>query len=235
MIGCRECKGRAFSATIGRNVISLLRILLWPLLAVIATLIGEIFRLNIWAILWNWFRADPLDRTVILLTAYFILQLAVVIARFLYALLHAKSLVVMKVLLPRTDSKVDQEKRTEKDWKEKIAVMEQLFRALWEVKALNVWTVLHTWIWRFNTMSFELFVEQNEITFYVVARPSLAGILEKQITSFYPDAEVTLEEKTPEVWVKGTKLVGYYMKLQKSFQFPLRYYDHMQDDPLNDI
>ena len=80
----------------------------------------------------------------------------------------------MKVLLPRSDSKIDEEKRTEKDWKEKMALMEQLFRALWEVKTLNFWSMLHTWIWRFNTMSFELFVENNEITFYVVVRHSLA-------------------------------------------------------------
>jgi len=217
-------------------VFPLLRLLFWPLVVLGVTVGGWIFRLDVWGELWVWYRTDPLYNTLDLLTAYVVLVYLVIPgARFLYALVHAKHLVIMKILLPRSDSKVDQEKRTEKDWKEKIALMEQLYRALWEVKALNIWTVLHTWIWRFNTMSFELFVEQNEITFYVFARPELAGILEKQITSFYPDAEVTLEEKAPDVWQKGTKLVGYYMKLQKSFMFPLRYYEHMQDDPLNDI
>ena len=46
---------------------------------------------------------------------------------------------------------------------------------------------------------------------------------EKQVTAFYPDAEVTIQ-KTPEIWPKGKKLVGYNMLLKKPYYFPLRYY-----------
>ena len=192
--------------------------------------------MNIWGVIWQWIVADPLDRVVLVVTLYLLWrQVFKPTMRFIYAVRHAKDLVTMRVMLPRADSKVDEEKRTEKDWKEKMALMEQLFRAIWEVKSLNVWTVLHTWIWRFNTMSFELFVENNEITFYVVVRKKLVSIVEKQITSFYPNAEVLIEDSTPDIWPKGTDLVGYYMKLHKNFLWPLRYYENMQDDPLNDI
>ncbi|MBT4021365.1 type IV secretion system DNA-binding domain-containing protein [Candidatus Peribacteria bacterium] len=218
-------------------MLTFLRFLFWPIVWAIVTLGTSLVNMDMWGNIWEWFIEDPLDRTIIIITIYlFWRQIMKPGARFFYAYRQSKKLITMKVLLPRSDSKVDEEKRTEKDWKEKIAIMEQLYRALWEVKALNIWTVLHMWLWRFNTMSFELFVEKNEITFYVVTRPQLFGIVEKQITSFYPNAEITLDDNgTPEVWPKGTNLVGYYMKLHKKFLFPLRFYENMQDDPLNDI
>ena len=112
--------------------------------------------------------------------------------------------------------------------------MEQLYRALWEVKSLSFWQLIHFWIFRFATMSFEMYIEKGELTFYVITQPSLVSIVEKQITSFYSDAEVLLQ-KTPEMWPKGQKLVAYNMRTRKPPAFPIRYYEEMQDDPLNDI
>jgi len=143
-------------------------------------------------------------------------------------------LISLKVILPRDDSKIDQEKRTEKDFKEKIAVMEQLFRALWEVKSLNFKQMVHFWFFRHIVMSFELFLENGQLAFYVVTQKSLVSIVEKQITSFYSNAEVTPQD-VPEIWPKGSKLVGYNMVFSRPFYYPLRYYTEMQDDPLNGI
>jgi hypothetical protein len=112
--------------------------------------------------------------------------------------------------------------------------MEQLFRALYEVKDLTVWQTISFWITRFLTISFEMFVEDGLISFYVLCPKGLQSIVEKQITSFYPNAEVT-PKATPEIWPKGYKLVGYNMLCRKTYEFPLRFYDHMQDDPLNDL
>ena len=217
-------------------MITFLRLLFWPLVWLLITAGTWFVGLNMWGGIWRWFLENPIDRIILVAAIWFTWRgLVKPTFRFIYAVTHAKDLITMKVMLPRNDSKIDEEKRTEKDWKEKMAIMEQLYRALWEVKALTFWTVLYTWLWRFNTMSFELFVEKNEITFYIVCRKKLMGLVEKQITSFYPNAEITPEEKTPEVWPKGTELVGYYMKLHKRFIFPLRYYENMQDDPLNDM
>lgn len=154
--------------------------------------------------------------------------------RFLYAWWKTHTLVSVKVTLPRSDSKLDQEKRTEKDFKERVAVMQQLYRALWEVRHLDFWQFLHFWIFRFATMSFEMFLEKGQFTFYVVTAPKLVSIVEKQITAFYQDAEVLVQD-TPSIWPKGYALVGYNMIFEKRFMFPLRFYEQMQDDPLNDI
>jgi hypothetical protein len=192
------------------------------------------FRLNIWGWLWTWFIGNPLENILIVVTAILLIEYAVFWIRFLYAMWAGDRLVAMKVVLPRSDSKIDQEKRTEKDFKEKIAIMEQLFRALYEVKDLTIWQVIHFWMFRYITISFELFVEKGLIAFYVLSPKNLTSIVEKQITSFYPNAEVTLE-KAPEIWEPGTKLVGYNMLTKKGHYYPLRFYDHMQDDPFNDI
>jgi hypothetical protein len=217
-------------------MVTFLQYLFWPVLWVGITVASFIFHWDFWPTFWRWFREDPWDRALFLVLLYLLWRMFVKPGvRFLYAILQARRLTVMKVLLPRSESKIDEEKRTEKDWKERVAVMEQLIRALWEVKSLNIWSVLHTWIWRYNTMSFEMYVERNEITFYVVVRPELADLVEKQITSFYRDAEVTIEERTPEIWLEDTRLVGYYMRLKKPFMFPIRYYENLQDDALNDL
>ncbi|MFA5800162.1 MAG: type IV secretion system DNA-binding domain-containing protein [Candidatus Peribacteraceae bacterium] len=215
-------------------MVAVLRILFWPLLLLAIELVAFVFRLDVWGALWSWFISHPLENTGILLLLYLLIEYSMYSMRFTYAYCMGKRLVSMKVVLPRSDSKIDQEKRTEKDFKEKIAVMEQLFRALYEVKDLTIWQVLHFWIFRYITISFELFVEKGLITFYVLSPKGLTSVIEKQITSFYPNAEVTLE-KTPEVWHKGMKLVGYNMIMKKNYAFPLRFYDHMQDDPFNDV
>ncbi len=216
-------------------MVAFLRIFFWPILWVLIWLIGEAgAHVNLLLVVWDWWRADPLENTLIILTAYFVWRYLKYTVRFTYAWTQGHKLVSMKVLLPRSDSKIDQEKRTEKDFKEKVAVMEQLYRALWEVKSLTFWQFVHFWIFRYATISFELFVENGELTFYVLTQPSLASIVEKQITAFYSDAEVTLQ-KTPELRRKGYKLVGYNMITRKNYYFPIRFYDEMQDDPLNDV
>ncbi len=217
----------------------LIRLLFWPILLLLVSTVSFVFHLPVWSIFWQWFIHDPTPAGIfwrlfeltglVLLVKYTIYNI-----RFTYAWYASKKLQSFKVILPRSDSKMDQEKRTEKDFKEKIAIMEQLFRALYEVKDLTFWQAVHFWLFRFVTISFELYTEAGQITFYVLMPKELISIVEKQVTSFYPLAEVA-PQKTPEIWPAGYKLVGYNMIAKKSYMFPFRYYDHMQDDPLNDI
>ncbi|MDD5751450.1 MAG: hypothetical protein PHS73_02935, partial [Candidatus Peribacteraceae bacterium] len=183
----------------------------------------------------RWYGANPLLGTGILILAYVLWRAIKWHFRYWYAVLQSKHLVKMQILLPRSDTKVDQEKRTEKDFKEKVAVMEQLYRALWEVQNLTIWQQLHYWFFRYVTISFEMYAQKNQLTFYVVTQPGLASVVEKQITAFYPTAEVAIVKKTPEIWPKGSKMTAYNMIPGKSYMFPLRSYEQMQDDPLNGL
>jgi hypothetical protein len=215
-------------------MVTFLRIFFWPIILLAVEAASWLFHADFLRAAWAWVLRDPLSAAGIILLAYVGFKIAVRWMRFTYAYLMSRQLICMKVLLPRADTKIDQEKRTEKDFKEKVAIMEQLYRALWEVKTLTFWRLLHFWIFRFANISFEMYLEGGELTFYVVTQPNLVSIIEKQITAFYPDAEVTVQQ-SPEIWKPGYKIVGYHMMTRKKFQFPIRFYDQMQDDPLNDV
>ncbi|MBU0767283.1 type IV secretion system DNA-binding domain-containing protein [Patescibacteria group bacterium] len=215
-------------------MIKFLRYLFWPtlwlLLAISVTVVYPAF----WGNFGSAFMDAPFESIILLVGIYVGWRLFKYWGRYFYAVKQAKNLVSLKVILPRDDSKIDQEKRTEKDFKEKIAVMEQLYRAIWEVKSLNLKQMVHFWFFRYLTLSFEFFLEKGQLTFYVVTQPKLLSIVEKQITAFYPNSEV-IPQKTPEIWQKGYKLMGYNMVLERSFPYPLRFYNDMQDDPLNSL
>ena len=68
----------------------------------------------------------------------------------------------MRVTLPRDDSPKDKEQQTEKDFREKIAVMEQLFRSLYEIKELNPMNIFKVWLFKRDIVSFEI-VAENKI------------------------------------------------------------------------
>ncbi len=213
----------------------LIRLLIWPVILLVIEAGSWLFQSDFVLFVWNWWLQDPFQNTIALATVWLVWKYVIVYnVRFAYAWWMGNRLVSMKVLLPRSDSKIDQEKRTEKDFKEKVAIMEQLYRALWEVRNLTFWQFLHFWVFRYATISFEMFVDNGELTFYVLTQPSLVSIVEKQITAFYPDAEVAIQS-TPEIRPKGMKMVGYNMITKKKFYFPIRSYEEMQDDPLNDI
>ncbi len=215
-------------------MVALLQLIIWPVIWVSIIVMNEVFQWHLWVFLWELFLAYPLEFVVGVVSLYILWRQCIQQMRFIYAWRMSRKLVHMKVLLPRSDSKIDQEKRTEKDFKEKVAIMEQLYRALWEVKDLTFWRFLHFWVFRYATISFEMYVEGGELTFYVITQPNLVSIVEKQITAFYSDAEVR-HQHTPEMWQKGYKFVGYNMVTKKKFIYPIRMYDQMQDDPLNDI
>jgi len=157
------------------------------------------------------------------------------IARFIFVHHMAKNLIFLKIELPRSDSKIDQEKRTEKDFKEKVAIMSQLYRALYEIRELNLWNNIKTRIWQADNISFELFIEKQQLSFYVAVHKKYKRIVEKQITTFYNNADVKVIEQPYELFVKGKKTKGYFMFTKKQFWFPVNTFKNMEQDPLNDI
>ncbi|MCB0360888.1 MAG: hypothetical protein KDD44_14670, partial [Bdellovibrionales bacterium] len=147
----------------------------------------------------------------------------------------------MKIILPRNDSKLDNERRTEKDFREAVGRAEQLFRALHETRDLNLYNIfIKRWIWGKPYFSFELQYENEELSFVVVCDQYYQNIVEKQITSFYESAEVMeipLEERfmMRKFRDQGLSANGYYLHLKKQYWFPIQTYKKIEDDPLNTI
>ena len=155
--------------------------------------------------------------------------------RFFHALKKSKKLVYMRVLIPRKESKKDREEQNEKDFKEVISVMEQLFRAVYELKELSLKNMIRTWIWNLDTVSFETVYEKKQVYFYVVTYDWYAGLIEKQITSYYTDAEIEFTEPVKIKKEKGRHTRAYYLYQKRNFYYPIRTYKDIESDPLNDI
>lgn len=162
------------------------------------------------------------------------------VARYLYHRWEARShhLVHLRVTLPRNDSKLDNEKRTEKDFHEQIGKAQQFFRALHETRDLNLYNILfHRTLWKNPKISFELQFENRELSFVVVCPPYYQKIVQKQVTSFYESADIEIlsPEKEFDIKPKGYHANGFYLYTEKDFWYPVQTYQQIEDDALNNL
>ena len=183
----------------------------------------------------TWVQEYWLTALIVLVIIFYGLPLLLRLARFLYVHHMAKKLIYMKIELPRSDSKTDQERRSEKDFKEKVAIMSQLYRALYEIRELNLWNRIKTNIWQGDNITFEFFAQNQQLSFYVVVHKQYKNIIEKQITAFYGDADVKISTEPYVLYDKGKKAKNYFMYTKKDFWFPVNTFKNMEQDPLNDI
>lgn len=171
---------------------------------------------------------------VSLALAWFFTNWIVFSLRFWHMQRMSKNLVYMEVSMPRTDSQKDREKAVEKDFREKVGIMEQLYRSVWEINRLNFWNLVKSWFWNTDTISFEIVAKEKKVFFYVVTYKKYADIIEKQVTSYYSDAEIRyVNDYTPAF--KKLKLRTYYLYQKEHFAFPIRTYKTLENDPLNDL
>ncbi|OGJ42465.1 hypothetical protein A3B60_03615 [Candidatus Peregrinibacteria bacterium RIFCSPLOWO2_01_FULL_39_12] len=193
---------------------------------------GQIRQYSI--IFWEYIKTNPIEFTVIFIGSIIGLWLALNIFRYSIRLFQSNDLVFLKIILPRDDSPKDKEKDTDKDFREKISIMAQFFRNLHETGELNMMNSIKTMILQNNIFSFELVAQNKVLDFYVTTPKYYQEILEKQITSYYPNADVQPVEpyqlKAKDSWVKG-----FYAYTQKQFWFPIRTFKTIENDPLNDL
>lgn len=140
------------------------------------------------------------------------------------------NMALFSVTLPREIKEETKEK--EKNEKELIAVMEQLYTTLSRLDEGLLSRILYGRLY----FSFEIAVESagQEIGFYVVVPRKFEKLIEKQIHSFYYAAQIERVEDynifSPDSIVAGRMLV-----LNKKFIFPFRTYQNLDFDPLNNI
>ncbi|MBT3865112.1 type IV secretion system DNA-binding domain-containing protein [Candidatus Peregrinibacteria bacterium] len=182
----------------------------------------------------NFITTHPIWFSLIVLGVIFLPPYTVRILRRLYKISEARHRTFMKVTMPREDSPKDKDKAVEKDFREKIAIMAQFYRNLEETREMNLWNIIKTRLLKSNTFSFELVLENKLVNFYISSPKYYAEILEKQVTSYYPDAEVTPVDKYV-AFPEGNKMKGYYAFLAKPFWFPIKTFKKIENDPLNDL
>ncbi len=185
---------------------------------------------------WAFFLAHYKQALLLILGVYLAYKLFWETLQFLYEYFSAQNRVFIQITMPREESQKDKEQATEKDFKEKIAIMEQLFRGLHEIRELDLWNQILVWFFARDTISFEIHAKFKEITFFASINPYYAEILEKQITTYYTNASIEYVEP-PLIKDKKIKtfLKSYYLYLKKEDSYPIKTFKTLENDPLNDF
>lgn len=164
-----------------------------------------------------------------------ILWISLKILRLVYEILRANDLVYMRITLPRADSKLDKEKETKKDFKEKVGIMTVFYKSIHNLTQSSAWDTLMNFIFHHAKISLELFFHDGLVHFYAVGYREHASLIVQQITSNYPDAEVKIIKKSamPEI-----KPIWYTLQTASAGKrvddiYPIKTYKYFEDDPLS--
>ncbi len=183
---------------------------------------------------WSQIVKNPLEIVIFVLLATISIVIFLRILRFIMRILETRKLIFMRITLPREDSPKDKEKETEKDFREKISIMSQFFRNLHETGELNLLNQLKTRLFKNNIFTFELVAQQKVVDFYVTTPKYYQEIIEKQVTSYYSDADIEIV-KSYDACPKENKVKGFYAYEEKPFWFPIKTFKIIENDPLNDL
>ncbi len=126
----------------------------------------------------------------------------------------------------------EKDKNSAEDRKQYISVMEHLFASLSSIREPMMTRFLYGPFY----MSFEIAtpITTNEIFFYVGVPQKFVSIMEKQIHSFYSDAQI---ERISDynIFVPNGGSAGCYMTLKKDYVLPIRTYQNLEADPISGI
>ena len=144
------------------------------------------------------------DIFVFILIAWICLKMI----RLAYEVLMANRLIYLQVTLPRADSKLDKEKETKKDFKEKVGIMSVFYKSVHNLTQSSAFDTLMNLVFRHAKLSLELMYHDGMVHFYVVGYKEHVSLVVQQITSNYPDAEVKVIDKKnfPEIKPLGFTL-----------------------------
>lgn len=164
-----------------------------------------------------------------------ILWLILKMIRLAYEILMAHNLVYMKVTLPRADSKLDKERETKKDFKEKVGIMTVFYKSVHNLTQASAWDTIMNFIFRHAKISLELMYHHGMVHFYAVGYREHISLVVQQITSNYPDAEVKIIDKNefPEIKPLGFTMQAASVGKMNDDVFPLKTYKYFEDDPLS--
>jgi hypothetical protein len=142
---------------------------------------------------------------------------------------RALNMSLFLITLPKKFKK--EEGEVSKSEKEVIAVMEQFYSSLSNIKETK-----DTFIYGQPHLVFEIATPQvgEEIAFYMAVPRKYEAVIEKQIHGFYPEASVERVEDYNIFNPQGA-VAGAYLKLAKAYALPFKTYQNLETDPLNEI
>ena len=143
-------------------------------------------------------------------------------------IIRALNMSLFLVSLP----KISIEQKDKKPFKELVAVMEQFYASLSNLREKK----LKAFLYGQPVFVFEMAVARvgEEICFYAACPRRWGNVLEKQIHGFFPAAEARQIEDYNIFNPRGASL-GAYLYPRRGKFLPFRTYQNMEADPLNEI
>ena len=157
--------------------------------------------------------------------------------RLAYEVYAARKLVYMRVTLPRADSKLDKEKETKKDFKEKTGIMSIFYKGIHKISQATMTETLLNIVFNHAKVSLEILYDQGQVSFYAVTYKEYVPLISQQITSNYPDAEVKIvsHEEYGDIKPAGYTLRTASISKKNDDIYPIKTYKYFEDDPLSSI
>jgi len=154
--------------------------------------------------------------------------------RLAFEIILSPTLVYVQVSLPRSDSKLDKEHETKKDFKEKIGIMNLVHNAVWKISTTSLWLTVMNFIFNHIKISYEIIYKDGQAYFFLVTYRNLFHTISQSITSIYPDAEVVIRDKSEYISFTGNHSVIRTTSIKKADDkyFPIKTYKYFEEDPL---
>ena len=157
------------------------------------------------------------------------------VTRYYSNMSRSLNMVFLDVKVSKKESKEDREVEGEKyssskDFKEIVGVMSHFYEALHSLYTERWYRVLKSQ----EFFSFEYAVIDGDVHFYIVTPRNLVDHIEKQLTAFYPDSHVERVDDY-NIFQPNCKVAGHYIYLEKNYGFPVKTFQRLTSDPLNNV
>ncbi len=194
---------------------------------------------------WTWFDisdwgviSDFITWLLIIIFWFFFIILSIKAIQLTFELWYSKNLRYLKVTLPRADSKLDKEKETRKDFKEKISTMSMFYKAIHKLSEAWLKDTVINGIFGHSKVSLELVYDKWEVFFYIVTFKSYVNLITQHLTSNYNDAEILLVE--PGAWYINLHEKWYHLRAASLWKenddvYPIKTFKYLEDDAINNF
>jgi hypothetical protein len=139
----------------------------------------------------------------------------------------------MEIRIPKKDSKEDVERDRDQtsEIRKVIGIAEHFYSALNSLYSSE----LKSFFLHQDYLSLEYIATESHIQFYVGCPRSIEDLVEKQITSFYPEAVIE-KVPAPKIFHENTHQATGYLTATRPFAYPFQTYVHFEStDPINNL
>ena len=178
---------------------------------------------------------DAIDVLIGILATGITVFLGLWVSRRMYDLKREEEMVFLQLLVPKKEGKEDKETTSEQfstgqDFKEVLGVMDHLYTSLY-----GIYNTRLSRFWRgHDFLSFEYAALGGEILFFIVCPRRLVHLVEKQVTSFYPDTIIN-EVEDYNIFTADSHIAADSMLPAQDYSYSFKTYQELKSDPLNAI